>query len=388
MNTDLQRKRILILCQSDLKRDPRPYRQIYFLSDFFEVHAAGFVDPEIDGVPFFKIGKSYLVYKDKWKKFFTLIRLKFSQYEKFYWRQDLVDFIHLIHEQSYDLILANDLDCLPLALKIAQKKNAKVLFDAHEYSPRQFEDQFRWRFIYQKYSQYLCKKYIPEVDAMVTVCDGIAEEYHRHYGILPEVVWSAPFYSEIEPQFSSGGSIRLVHHGIANPSRNLECLIEAMKFTKSSYTLDLMLVDAGNEAYYNHLRKLAGSNPRIKFRNPLPMKDLIPELNTYHAGICFFQPRTFNLKHALPNKFFEFVQSRVAQIISPSIEMQKITQKYDLGIVVDDFSLQALVNAIHRLEHHNIHRYKENAHKSAPILCAEKELWKIRNRIQTLLGGS
>ena len=314
--------------------------------------------------------------------------LKFSRYEKFYWRQDLIDFIQLIQDQPYDLIVANDLDCLPLALKIAQVKRAKVLFDAHEYSPRQFEDQFRWRFIYQKYNQYLCRKYIPKVDAMVTVCDGIAEEYHRHYGILPEVVWNAPFYSEIEPQFFNTTSIRLVHHGIANPSRNLEFLIEAMKFTKPYYTLDLMLVDAGNKAYYEYLKRLAGSNPRITFRDPIPMKELVRELNTYHAGICFFQPRTFNLKHTLPNKFFEFVQSRVAQILSPSIEMQKIAQKYDLGIMAADFSLPALVQAIHRLEHNNIRLYKENAHKSAPQLCAEKELWKISNRIQSLLGGS
>ena len=45
---------------------------------------------------------------------------------------------------DYALIVANDIDTLPIALMY--RGRAKVIFDAHEYSPRQYETWFLWRF--------------------------------------------------------------------------------------------------------------------------------------------------------------------------------------------------------------------------------------------------
>jgi hypothetical protein len=51
--------------------------------------------------------------------------------------------------------LSNEIDTLRLALKLA--KGAKVIFDAHEYTPREIEDSLFWRIFFQKYKTYWMK---------------------------------------------------------------------------------------------------------------------------------------------------------------------------------------------------------------------------------------
>lgn len=56
-------------------------------------------------------------------------------FEKVYW--NIYKFENLLNELSnkkFDLIIANDVESLPLTLEIAN--GARVLLDAHEYTPR------------------------------------------------------------------------------------------------------------------------------------------------------------------------------------------------------------------------------------------------------------
>ena len=85
--------------------------------------------------------------------------------------------IELLKDRKFDLIIANDVETLPLAF--AFPYNSKVIFDAHEYAPRHFEDKRMWRLFFQKFNLWLCEKYIPKVAAMMTVGRGLANEYER-----------------------------------------------------------------------------------------------------------------------------------------------------------------------------------------------------------------
>src|SRR5207245_1295708 len=77
--------------------------------------------------------------------------------------------------------------------------NAKVLFDAHEYSPAEFEESWQWRLFFQRYNEYLCRRYLPLADAATTVCEGIAEEYRRTIGVRMTVIHNALPYQDLQP---------------------------------------------------------------------------------------------------------------------------------------------------------------------------------------------
>jgi hypothetical protein len=77
---------------------------------------------------------------------------------------------------------------------------------------------------------------------MITVGSGLAHEYAAHYPVKPIVVTNANYYATLTPTPVNEKKIRLIHHGAANPSRQLEIMIEMMNYLDERFTLDLMLL--------------------------------------------------------------------------------------------------------------------------------------------------
>lgn len=371
-------KNILIISFSDLKSDPRVYRQIMFLKDKFKITTIGYKDPEIEGVEFLQVVPKNSFFD----KIYSAWILTSRNFEKYYWfRYDFSEVLNKLRNRKFDLIIANDVDSLPFAFKI--KGDAKILFDAHEYSPKEFEDSFKWRFFFQKYKIYLCNKYINKVDCMITVCDGIAKEYEKNFGVKPTVVTNAPFYEDLKPSNVDENKIKIIHHGGAIKARNIEKMIDLADYLDDRFTLYFMLVPT-DPNYYEYLKKYA-EKKNIVFLEPVKMQDISKKLNDFDIGVYILNPNGFNNLNALPNKLFEFIQARLMLAIGPSPEMAKIVKEYDLGIVSDDFEPKTLANKINRLKKEDIIYYKNNSHIAAKELCAEKNKEILISLIEELL---
>jgi hypothetical protein len=159
------RKRILIVSFSDIKRDPRVYRQVRHLCPLYDVVTLGFQGSGLEGVDFIPIlqkGKSLP------KKLIRAMQLKAHDFEGYY--NATFDTEHVresLKGQHFDLILANDSDSLPFVF--SWDHGAPVLHDAHEYAPRQIEDQWWWRFFMQNYMEWICKTYLARCAGITTV---------------------------------------------------------------------------------------------------------------------------------------------------------------------------------------------------------------------------
>ena len=222
-------KTVAVISFTNLDTDPRVNRQIRFLCNHYHVIAFGMRSPGIDGVRFVPLTFPRLPFlpRKRWKMMRRILRLT-RNFEKYYWNlPDPRQTTEILRQYRFDLILANDIDSLPAALEGAQ--GAKVVFDAHEYAPLEFEDQLSFRLFYQKYNEYLCNTYIPKTDAMLTVGPRIAEQYEEDTGVKPVVITNAPEYENLEPTLlKEGKPIRLVHHGGAIKSRKIEKMIRMM----------------------------------------------------------------------------------------------------------------------------------------------------------------
>lgn len=374
-------KKILILTFSDVDSDPRVSRQIKALEGRYDILVTGRSWTPEPGMNFIPI-------PPRNRGIFDQIRgaclLKTRQFEHYYWSlPDIQDACRKLSGKSYDLIIANDVETLPLALRIAD--GAKILLDAHEYAPREFEDNLRWSFFSQQYTtSFLCREHLFRVHAIMTVCEGIAREYSRHFNIpRPFIVLNAPYHQNLDPR-PCGTTIRMIHHGKAITSRKLELMIELMDHLDARFTLDFMFIEK-NLDYLNYLKKKASSNPRIRFRPPVPLLEIPGTLNEYDIGLFLLPPRTFNYLNALPNKFFEFVQARLALAIGPSPEMSQYVQEYDCGIVSKDFTPEQLAAALNRLNCEDVNRFKQNSHRAADVLCFESSEKLLRKRVKELL---
>jgi hypothetical protein len=175
----------------------------------------------------------------------------------------------------------------------------------------------------------------------------------------------------------------MIHHGGLNPSRNAEKMIELMDHLDQRFQLEFMFVNT-NSNYLKRLKYLARRNPRIRFRDPVDMHAIVRTINHYDIGLYLLSPAGFNNRMALPNKFFEFIQARLALAIWPSPEMTKVINKYNCGVVSEEYSVESMAEALSNLAVEDIVKLKTNSHKASKELCAEKNKDFFLNTIQSL----
>jgi hypothetical protein len=358
---------VLVMSFSDLRNDPRVHRQLRFLAKHYRVLAAGLADPGIDGVRFIPIAAPR---NSLWRNLGAAALLACGFHERYYWQKSLVrEALGKLAGVSADLIVANELVTLPLALRIA--RGARILFDAHEFSPRELEHEWGWRLLVRPHVEMLCKRYIPQVDAMTTVCDGIAEAYHTLTGVRPAVLTNAPDYRELAPRpyRAAVKPVQLVHHGILHPTRRLENLIAMMDHLDERFELNLMVVGS-DRSYRARLDAMARSRPRVRFLPPVPMPTLPEFLNQFDLGVYLCEPVNFNSWLALPNKFFEFIQGRLGVAIGPSPEMARIVTATGCGIVAPDFQPASLAACLNHLDETTINAFKARSDAAAAALSA------------------
>jgi len=355
-------------------------RQVRLLERNYRVTVFGFgpkPDADIEFIELERPKVSFL------QKVIWAIKLFCRLFDSYYWNLPQVrDGCKAIGGQKFDLLIANDIAALPLALQLAGK--APVLVDAHEYSPREFEDKWLWRVLFGPYQHELCRRYLPKAAAMITVCQGIADEYARHYSVNSLVVHNAPLDQRLLPSRTVPGQIGLIHHGAAIRSRHLEAMIDVMKHLDERFKLDFMLVETDAACMADLRRRAAGDN-RIRFIPAVPMADICRTINKYDIGIFLLPPVNFNYEHALPNKLFEFIQARLAVAIGPSPEMARIVQKYSLGVVADSFEPRALAEALEQLTDGSITEYKHASNRAAKELNYEVSGRALLHEIERLV---
>ena len=381
-------KNILILAFTKMADQPRIYRQISFLKDSYHIVTAGLNEPRDENIRHIKINApTNYFFRDKIP---AALWMKFGYIEKCYWNLPIVKeglkALNASNELNVDLIITHDLITLPVALLFAKKNGAKILLDLHEYFPHQFDDFWANRFFYNKLWNYICVAYLPKVDVSITVCKGIADEYKKIFYLNQEVITNASYFSDLTPSVTKENNIRMIYHGLVHKLRKSEKMIYLMDHLDSRFELDFMII-RDNSRYCKKICDLAFNHPRISLRDPVSMPQLPDVINNYDIGLYLLPPRSFNHRMALPNKLFEFIQGRLAIAIWPSPEMARIVDQYKCGIVSEDFTIESIAHKLNSLSAKDIMKFKQNSHKAAAFLCAEKNREKLLSIVNKLLNS-
>lgn len=384
--------RALVISYSDLARDPRVDRQISFLAGEHDVVAAGLAPPEgdiefIDLAPHHRRGIAEAARKARSAQLIARSRMlrTLGRHNSAYWRYPLNRLAAgRLAGVVADVVIANDLATLPLALRVAG--DAPVIFDAHELSTEEHAHLRWWRMLVAPHNDALLRSNLADVAGMMTVSAGIAMAYRERYGVEPVVVTNAPPESALEPS-PVDQPIRLIHHGIAAAGRQLELMIEAMDLLDDRFTLDLMLIPTQPRCMAR-LRRLAATRDRVRLRDPVPQRSIVECCNAYDVGLFVLPPRNGNQVHVLPNKLFEFIQARLAVVIGPSPEMARVVREHECGVVTQDFTPQSLADALRSLTPADIAAYKRRSDVAARLLNAEQNRAAVLSLVDGALARS
>ena len=309
-------------------------------------------------------------------KIFRASGLVAGRYEQDIWNPSARVVFETLREQRFNAIFCHDALLLPVALALRDRpqnrENCKVIMDAREFYPLEFENNAAWRLVLGGLNTYLCKRYLPKADAVFTVSPGLAEGYAAQYGIQCRLLPSYADRRDLVPhQTPPAGPIRCIHHGGAMPGRKLETMIETMRLLGDGFTLDFMLMP-NKPAYLEVLRKQAAGMDNVRFLAPVPMPEIVSFIAQYDIGLFLLPPNTFNHRHTLPNKLFEFIQARLAVAVGPSPDMAGLVREYGLGIVADDFTPEAMAAAFQSLAPSAIDELKQRSHAAAMELSWER----------------
>jgi len=366
--------------------------EVNALKSHYRLIAAGdSYDASKQDFEFVSLIKGFLTFHYKYP---VILRVPFSFLFKLYFKLPFARRTHsnkktvkynykILKEKQFDLIIVHHLWDLPLVVKLARLKDVKIIFNAHEYYPLECDDNERWMKKEHPILMQIANKYFKDIDVCFCVGKIIADKYKEEFDLISIVITNAkPFYNLTQTLLKKGERIKLVHHGVALRMRNIELMIEMMNYLDDGYSLDLVLV--GDEyGYLKELKALARKN--INFVKPVSTTEISNFINKYDIGVYILPNNNFNNTYALPNKFFEFVQARLAIAIAPSPEMAELVHKYDLGIVSDDFTPQSLAKKIKELSAEKIMYYKNQSHKHAMDLSVEKTELLIKQTVDNLL---
>jgi len=371
--------KILIISFSLLERDPRVFRQIRTLANEHEISTVGIGEFSYKNVKHHAIRKKPTTPFALLKRALLLMGRFYDSYHKFTYpfHECLTEL-----DEEYDIIIANDVEAFPFAAGLKAKK--RFVFDLHEYAPRQFENNLFWRILVKPFNTYILRTYLDRADILFTVGEGIAREYLKVFGREPYVLTNAREYHETDKRqaiTTENKKIRLIHHGVASPSRKLEQLIQMMDYLDDEYELTLMLVPAGSRGYFDKLKSMAEKRSNVVMRPPVSMQDIVHVIEEYDIGVYSLPPLNFNQEYALPNKIFEFIQARLAVVIGPSEEMADLVRKYKIGRVANSFRARDIASAVRSLSGTDIAVCKNNCDKAAKEVNAEVNMEEFKRLV-------
>lgn len=382
------KKNVLIICFNDLKNDARVTRQINFLKETFQLTVLCFDAYPDPSYQIIRLDKTELTFLRKVvTSICLLLGFDVVAYRLLY---DYEKQVNTLKNKNFDLILANDIETLPLAAKIANGKS-KLFLDAHEYAPRQFEDRLYWRVFFKNFTMRLCRKYLPMVHGMSTINAGLADAYEKEFSVKPVIITNASSYVDLPALPCENYPVRLVHHGIFTISRQPDIMIELMNLLDERFTLDLIYLlpdsaSAKTKATFDTFKSKALATGKIKILPPLKGSEIVSFLHgRYDLGIILVPPVNFNYENGLPNKLFDCIQARLGMAVGPLREIARITNNYEIGVVSGGFTAESMAAALKPLTPSKVSIFKQNANLAAKELTSESNKQILLNALRQIL---
>jgi hypothetical protein len=164
-------------------------------------------------------------------------------------------------------------------------------------------------------------------------------------------------------------------------SRGIETAINVLG-SLPDYELHLYLVATNwYLAKLKLLSLLRGVSKRLFLHRPVST-ELIPlSISKHDVALVLSPPVTENQLNALPNKFFESIQARLAIVVGPNPTMSSIVTSSGNGIVLGGWKTKDLVDGLKGLSGEEITRMKNASHRVAYEMSAESDFEVFRRLV-------
>jgi len=337
----LKKKKIIVSVTNDLYTDQRVRRVCEFLvAHNYDVTLCGRLLKNSKALP-----------KTDYKT--VRFKLLFTKGALFYAVYNVRLFFYLIANKS-DVLLANDLDTL-LANHLARKfkPNCKLYYDSHEYFTGVPELVSRPKI--QKTWRFIERIALPNTDKMYTVNRSIADLYLKEYNRNDiqivrnisdiKVVDKSKSKSELGLPLDKG--IVIIQGAGINIDRGAEEAIEAIKLVDNC-----ILIFVGDGDVVSQLKEKVISDKledKVLFFGKRPYHELMNFTALSDIGLSLDKDTNINYRYSLPNKIFDYIHANTPLIVTDLVEVKRIVEENNVGLVLSELTPANLANAITKL---------------------------------------
>jgi glycosyltransferase involved in cell wall biosynthesis len=196
---------------------------------------------------------------------------------------------------------------------------------------------------------------IGRADAVITVCDSIADELAKRYHIIrPHVVRNVPEYQpvwqpvDLHKRLNIADDVPLViYQGAVTANRGLEQLIDAMVLLDR-----IAFIVLGDGPLLGFIRRLVYQRDldnRVHLLGRVPLADLPSYTAGADIGVSLIQNACLSYYYCLPNKLFEYLHAGLPVVVSNFPEMGRVVRQFNVGELANPADPAEIAAAIRRI---------------------------------------
>ena len=179
----------------------------------------------------------------------------------------------------------------------------------------------------------------------------------------------------------SSENVVFLYQGIMCPGRGIEGLVAALDNLPEQAVLVLL----GHGVDFDKWYELSLTSPRLFVHGSVPFERILEITSSADCGVSFMEDTCLSHRFALPNKLFEFIQARIAVIVSPTVDQARLVTDAGVGLVCNSFDVTDIRLACEKFLTGMSGDIEANLEKAARIYSwqnQEKSLLKIYERFR------
>jgi glycosyltransferase involved in cell wall biosynthesis len=297
---------------------------------------------------------------------------------------------------SYDLVVIHEPTYMPskdLQHFVQERKGRGIHVDLYEDHINGLSRIFLEKFAFESYWKWelghlrkVIKKMGPNI-SVSSVSDWISQVFARNLDVKVSTIRNAPAMQNLKPSRTDLDCVQLVHHGVGTTHRGIEQAIIAMRSLPDRFNLNFHLV--AGPMYMLKIKCLAilcGVTRRVRFHKPVPTKEISAKVNSYDIALIVIPPITENELHALPNKFLESIQGRLAIVTGPNPSMAEVVNASGIGVVISGWASQDIVSGLLDLDLGKISTYKNRTEEISSFYSSLSDRQTFLECVSRTLG--
>lgn len=284
---------------------------------------------------------------------------------------------------KHDIIHCHDLFTLPIGFLHKLFYKSKIIYDCHEHETETAHLSGMVKILYKIIERIFIKR----ADAVITVSESIAASYVDIYNIKkPTIVMNCPELVNIKKNTKlrrifniPKNELIFLYQGVLEHNRGVSKLIEVFKKIKEKH---IVFIGYGIEK--DKIIQASRIHKNIHFHETVPYNELLEYTCSANFGLIVTDNRSLSVDFSLPNKLFEYVMSGIPVICSNLREVSKFVKTNNLGICLDENSIEYLVNTLGSLTQRDSIKFAKNLKQAKSFYNWENQAYNLVEAYKSL----